>query len=200
MRQQDYLERLGEVLDSAETVFAEKGFHGASMRDVAKAADVSVAGLYYYLPGKQIALHLICERIFDDLEAGTLQLAAVDDPILRLETFVREHLRYIVDHHQAYRVLLHDLDVLQGSDRDKLHGRRRRYFSIAAKLIESVAETAGLASPRLAAATLFGMLNWAPMWYRPDLDGDVDELARNVLAIFLRGVAPSSLSLLETAS
>jgi TetR/AcrR family transcriptional regulator, cholesterol catabolism regulator len=199
MQQQDYLERLGDVLDSAETLFADKGFHGASMRDVARAAGVSVAGLYYYLPSKQIALYLICERIFDNLEAGTLQLEAIDDPMLRLDRFVREHLRYIVDNHQAYRVLLRDLEVLQGKDRYKLHARRRRYFSIASKLIESVAETAGPTSPRLAAAALFGVLNWAPMWYRPDLDGDVDELAGKVLAIFLHGIAPSS-RLLETAS
>ncbi|HVA33393.1 MAG TPA: hypothetical protein VNG31_04545, partial [Candidatus Baltobacteraceae bacterium] len=160
----------------------------------------SVAGLYYYLPSKQLALYLVCNRIFDRLEAGTTTLASIEDPVVRLETFVREHLRFMIGNPDAYRVLLHDMDVLELQHGRDLHARRRRYFAVAAQLIHALAQRSGLTPPRLATAALFGMLNWAPMWYRRDLDGDVDGLASKVLTIFLHGVAPATPVVAEVAS
>lgn len=200
MQQFDYDHRLDDALDSAEALFAKKGFHGASMRDIARASGVSVAGLYYYLGSKQTALYLVCNRIFDRLEAATAQLDTVDDSVRRLEIFVREHLRFMIGNRHAYRVLLRDMEALEGEYGRNIHARRRRYFAAAADLIRPLAEKAGLTSARLAAATLFGMLNWTPTWYRADLDGDVDALAANALAIFLRGIAPARSPMVEVAS
>jgi AcrR family transcriptional regulator len=198
MQQPDYDRRLDEALDNAEALFAKKGFHGASMRDIARAAGVSVAGLYYYLPSKQEALYLVCNRIFDRLEAGTRRLGVASDPIARLESFVREHVRFMIGNPDAYRVLLHDMEALQGSHGRDLHARRRNYFSSASRLVGSLGVKPDYISARFATAALFGILNWAPMWYRRDLDGNVDELGRKVLAIFLGGVA--SPAALEVAS
>lgn len=197
MLQLDYGRRFEDALDSAEAVFAEKGFHGASIRDIAHAAGLSVAGLYYYLPSKQDALFLVCNRTFDRFEEATNRLSSIDDPKRRLHAFVREHLRYIIGNRAAYGVLVRDMDALQDELREKLRIRRQRYFSLVSDLVSQLEPRTASGSWRIAAAVLFGILNWAPMWYRHELDGDLDELTDKILALFLRGASRPPLKLEE---
>ena len=192
---QPYDRRYGDVLDSAEALFAEKGFHATSMRDIAHAAGMSVAGLYYYLPSKEAALFLICTRTFDRLEAATNGLKAIVHSESRLRAFVHEHLRYMLSNEGAYRVLLHDMDALGGEYGERMRIRKRRYFSSASELVGRLEMDAEFISPRIAAGALFGMLNWTPAWYRRNLDGDIAAVADTMVAIFMGGVAASGSAL-----
>jgi len=190
---QTYDRRIQDVLDAAESLFALNGFHATSMRDIAAAAGISVAGLYYYLPSKQSALYLVCSRIFDRLDASAAEISTIPGPQERLLAFVREHLGYMLRNHAAYRVLLHDMDAVDEEFGDRLRDRKRRYFNIASDLISALSGSYAIVSPRLAAGALFGMLNWAPSWYRRGLDGDIDALAAKILTLFLGGIsAPPS--------
>ncbi len=186
---QSYDRRFEDILDSTEDLFAEKGFHATSMRDIAHAAEMSIAGLYYYLPSKQAALCLVCTRIFDRLDAAAHELHGIADPAERLRAFVRAHLAYMLRNDDAYRVLLHDMDALDGEYGDRMRLRKRRYFSLAADLVSRLDVHSAFVSPRIAAGALFGMLNWAPTWYRRGVDGAIDTVADTILAIFLGGIS-----------
>lgn len=186
---QTYDRRFEDVLDNAESLFAEKGFHATTMRDIAHAAGMSVAGLYYYLPSKETGLYLVCTRTFDRLDAATQALQSITGPRQQLHALVRAHLRYMLENDAAYRVLLRDMDALHGEYRDRLRMRKRRYFSFVSDLVGALPRSSDTVSPRVAAGALFGMLNWTPSWYRHDLDGDTDTIADNMLALFLHGIA-----------
>src|SRR5258708_27052653 len=56
--------RLGEVLDHATEVFCEKGYEGASMRDLSRASGMSLAGLYHYFGSTESLLYLIQKNTF----------------------------------------------------------------------------------------------------------------------------------------
>src|SRR6266576_7227702 len=56
--------RLGEVLSHATEVFCEKGYEGASMRDLSRASGMSLAGLYHYFGSKERLLYLIQKHTF----------------------------------------------------------------------------------------------------------------------------------------
>jgi AcrR family transcriptional regulator len=56
--------RLGEILNHATEVFCEKGYEGASMRDLSRASGVSLSGLYYYFESKERLLFLIQKHTF----------------------------------------------------------------------------------------------------------------------------------------
>ncbi len=183
--------RLQAALDAAESVFAEKSYGLATMRDIAAAANLSVAGLYYYLPSKQRALGMVCERAFQALSEGlerALSEAALPDSQLR--AFVRHHVGFITVSPAAYRVLLHDMEALEGEDRLAVHEIRRRYFARAADLVIAVQqERTSSISTRIATAALFGMMNWTPMWYRGENESDASHVALEMSTLFLRGVA-----------
>ena len=195
---QAYDQRFQEVLDCAESLFARQGFHATSMRDIARAACMSVAGLYYYLPSKQAALSFVCERIFDRLESGSAASAALGSPRDRLAAFVRGHLGYLLTNNLSYRVLLHDMQALEGESSQGARARRRRYFHSLVDLLAEL-EPRERHRSRMAAGALFGMLNWVPTWYRQDRDGDVEALAARLTELFLAGFYSDALLARATA-
>ena len=56
--------RLSEILDYATEVFADKGYEGASMRDLSRLSGISLAGLYYYFDSKEKLLYFIQQHTF----------------------------------------------------------------------------------------------------------------------------------------
>src|SRR5258705_7323776 len=65
-----YDERLDHFLFRAAKVFADQGYHSTTMRDLAAATDMSLAGIYYYVRGKEELLFRIQERCFLRVLAG----------------------------------------------------------------------------------------------------------------------------------
>src|SRR6266487_7094070 len=73
--------RLGEVLDHATEVFCEKGYEGASMRDLSRASGMSLAGLYHYFGSKERLLYLIQKHTFTTILSRLRDgLSEVNDP------------------------------------------------------------------------------------------------------------------------
>src|ERR1700747_1013731 len=85
--------RLSEILAHATDVFDEKGYEGASMRDLSRASGMSLAGLYYYFESKEKLLYLIQRHAFKTI-LGRLEplLEGVSDPEERIRIFIHNHL------------------------------------------------------------------------------------------------------------
>lgn len=182
--------RLNDAIDAAERVFAEYGYGLATMRDVADAARLSIAGLYYYLPSKERALFLICERAFVELTAvleSALRTQGTHEQ--RLQAFVRGHVDFLARKPHAYRVLLHDLQALKDDRRTRIFELRRAYFTRAADLVIAVQQERRSEIPtHVATAALFGMMNWLPMWHREGAEG-AGPIAGHMSRLFIHGVA-----------
>jgi len=184
-----YDSRLRVALDAAERVFAQKDYGMATMRDVAAAAGLSIAGLYYYLPSKQRALFLVCERTLDALMEGLDRaLTALPDPKDQLHALVDSHIGFITRRPAAYRALLL-VDALAGAGRGTILELRRRYFARVSDLVIAVQqERPSSISTRVATAALFGMMNWAPTWHHVGDATDTARIADEMTMLFLRGV------------
>jgi AcrR family transcriptional regulator len=184
------------ALDAAERVFAQRGFGRATMRDVADAARQSIAGLYYYLPSKQRALALVCDRAFRELLARLERACAnAGTPQEQLVAFVRGHVDFVVHNPNAFHVLLRDLDALEGQDRVAVFELRRQYFARAADLVIAVQQSVpSMIETRTATAALFGMMNWTPMWRHGIDDHDAAGIARQMTQLFLHGVTTTGFS------
>jgi len=188
-----YDSRMQSALDAAERVFAEKDYGMATMRDVAAATGRSIAGLYYYLPSKQRALFLVCERALGALAEG-LDRALSESPIARdqLRALVRAHVGFITSRPQAYRALLL-VDSLEGEDRATILELRRRYFARVADLVIAVQqERPSSISTRVATAALFGMMNWAPTWHHVGDVADSTRIADEMTTLFLCGMTANA--------
>jgi AcrR family transcriptional regulator len=187
-----YDQKLEFILRTSARVFAEKGFHSTSMRDIARETGVSLAGLYYYCASKDELLFLIQDNCFGRvLERLEARLKGVSDPVARLRLVVENHLSFFAANMAEMKVLSHEAESLAGEMYEKVSGRKRQYTRLVRRTLAEVQQrrAAGAKKIDLTVATyaLFGMMNWIYNWYDPRGHLSVSELVDNVTRLFLSG-------------
>ncbi len=185
-----YDSRLEHLLDTAADVFAEKGFHATTMRDLARATGMSLAGMYYYVEGKDELLFLIQKRCFAAVHEGAVQATreAKDAPD-RIERFVKHHVGFFAEHMSEMKVLSHEADSLNSGRQREVNALKRRYVDLLRRAIEETRNGKnGAWDPRVAAYALFGMMNWIYTWYRPTGSVSPSTLADQFSGLFLHGL------------
>ena len=97
--------RLAKILEHATAIFCEKGYEGASMRDLSRASGMSLAGLYYYFESKEKLLYLIQKDLFSTvMELLREKLKGVSDPEARGRLFVQNHVEFFLSKPKAMKV------------------------------------------------------------------------------------------------
>jgi AcrR family transcriptional regulator len=185
-----YDQKLLHVLKTAAAIFAEKGYHSTSIRDIARATGMSLSGLYYYFSSKEELLFLIQDYCFGTLVEDCKRLiAGVEDPVQRLRLLIENHLNYFVNNMNEMKVLSHEANSITGDFLKRVNARKRQYVDIVRGLLDEIARAHRVKGLDLRVATfsLFGMMNWTYNWYNPRKDVDVTELSRNISRLFLLG-------------
>jgi TetR/AcrR family transcriptional regulator, cholesterol catabolism regulator len=193
--------RFAEILDFATEVFAEKGYEGASMRDLSRLSGMSLAGLYYYFDSKEKLLYLIQKHTFTTIvERLRQRLGTSGDVEERIRIFVHNHVDYAVARQKAMKVLSHEDDALRDDHGAEVAALKKEYYKICVELVDDLAKAEKLprlgpkaarkggVSTRTAVMGLFGMMNWLYTWYKPSVDPGAEIVAREMSDIFLQGV------------
>jgi AcrR family transcriptional regulator len=187
-----YDERLDLFLSRAAKVFADQSYHSTTMRALAAATGMSLAGMYYYVRGKEELLYRIQERSFARVLAGaehTLAGLAGADPLERLQAFIRHHVGFFTAHMAEMKVLSHEATSLTGERQRKVNAIKRRYVDLLEGLLKDAAPDEPAVERSAAAYALFGMMNWIYNWYDPAGEIDPERLAGLIARIFLGGFA-----------
>jgi TetR/AcrR family transcriptional regulator, cholesterol catabolism regulator len=189
--QQRFGRRLARILAHATEVFYEKGYEGASMRDLSRASGMSLSGLYHYFESKEKLLYLIQKHTFSTIvERLRERLDSVSDPEQRIRLFILNHLEYFLANRKAMKVLSHEDDILKNGYGSEIAAIKREYYRICIGLLDDFKRERKLEfSSRLAVLSMFGMMNWIYTWYKPRVDADARQIAREMGDIFLCGIA-----------
>lgn len=184
--------RLAEILTHATNVFCEKGYEGASMRDLSRASGMSLAGLYYYFESKERLLFLIQKHAFSTIVQRLKgRLEGVTDPEERIRIFILNHLEYFLANPAAMKVLSHEADALNNGFAVEVAAIKREYYRVCVGLLDELKQGQSLQfSTRIAVLSLFGMMNWIYTWHNPRVDADAQQMAREMGDLFLSGVMP----------
>jgi AcrR family transcriptional regulator len=181
--------RYAGILEAARDVFGRRGFHQASIREIARAADLSLAGLYHYVRGKDELLFLVLDNALDTL------LVALDEarrtartPELKLLALIQTHLDFGFHHAAELKVINRDYDLLPEPRRSEIAAKRGEYLQRGLAILREL-DPNGRSGDELLSATnlLLGMLNGIAT--RPFLRSreDARTLAPKVGALFLYG-------------
>lgn len=190
-----YDARLEHLLRAAAQVFAERGFHATTMRDLARASGMSLAGMYYYVTSKDELLQLVQERCFEGVLTGArAALAGVTDPVERLRVFVRHHVTYFAHHMAEMKVVSHEADSLTGAAARALRARKQAYSAMLTDMVAAVDPEGDAAERAVTAYALFGMMNWIYTWYQPAGALAPEALADQLATLALRAL-PATVSL-----
>ena len=186
-----YDQKLEFILRTAARIFAEKSYHSTSMRDISRATNVSLAGLYHYCKSKEELLFLIQDNCFGRvLERLEQRLQAVADPVTKLGIFIENHLSFFAANMSEMKVLSHEAESLRGELYDHVSTRKDRYTKLARRILQEVQERQDSQQQvdlTVATYALFGMMNWIYNWYDPQGKLKVSDLAGNLLKLYLNG-------------
>ncbi|MFH1749218.1 MAG: TetR/AcrR family transcriptional regulator [Planctomycetota bacterium] len=187
-----YDERLNRILVAATDLIAQAGYEKASMRAVAKAAGVSLAGIYHYFDSKEKMLFLIQFRTFSSLVSSLREkLHGVTDPLEQLRVMIRTHVGHFAANMAALKVCSHELDSLAGAGYEETRHVRREYYDLTRAIVDRICQAHAPESSldrHIATMSLFGMLNWLYRWYNPREGRAPNGVANQLAAQFLRGV------------
>ncbi|TMR99865.1 TetR/AcrR family transcriptional regulator [Nonomuraea basaltis] len=180
---------LAAIMRSAREIFAERGYHGASIRDIAKGAGLSLSVLYYYHTGKQELLHALLEDALDDCCRGceTALATAGDDPAARLGAFVRATVEYRVRRQVDSLLALRELRNLEPERLERFVERRDALPKLLLEIIDDGVARGVFATPYPdeAQRAILAMCNAIAQWYQPSGDLSVTELAERYVHLSL---------------
>jgi TetR/AcrR family transcriptional regulator, cholesterol catabolism regulator len=189
-----YDQKLEFILRTAARIFAEKGYHSTSMRDISRETRVSLAGLYYYCKSKEELLFLIQDNCFGRVhERLEERLKEAAEPVEKLRIVIDNHLSFFAANMAEMKVLSHEADSLAGEMYDHVSGRKQQYTRLVRHILAEVqgeqqADGNHLKSDlTVATYALFGMMNWIYNWYDPLGPLSVRDLIDNITRLFLSG-------------
>ena len=187
-----YDQKLEFILRNAARIFAEKGYHSTTMRDISRETGVSLAGLYYYCRSKEELLFLIQDNCFGHvLERLEQRLSETSGGVEKLRLVIENHLSFFAANMSEMKVLSHEADSLAGEMHEHVSGKKQQYTRLVRQILsEAHAEqedSRAAVDLTVAAYALFGMMNWIYNWYDPKGKLSVNELVDNITRLFLNG-------------
>ncbi len=181
--------RRAELSRHAARLFAEKGYHGTSVGDLAQALGVQKGSLYAHIGGKQELLYEAMREgadAFHDGFDGIPEDLAVTE---RIRLALRAHLATVGDQLEVATIFVQEWRNLEGEHREEILGERRRYEDRIRALFREGRELGELRSDldeSVAALLFLSAANWAYTWLRPG--ADTDDLADRFYALLVDGM------------
>ncbi len=181
--------RRNELTRQAARLFAEKGYHGTSIGDLAEAMGVQKGSLYAHIASKQDLLYATMREGADAFHAG---LDAVPDGIKATEKIrlaLRSHLRVVAEQLDVATVFVREWRYLEGERREEILRERRRYEERFRALLREGRELGELRTDlddATAALLALSAANWAYTWLRPGRD--TDDLADRFWFLLVEGM------------
>ena len=179
------------IIEAAAIVFRRKGYHGATMAEIAAAVNLTAGSLYHHFPSKQDLLVAVLatglERITREVRAAVD--AADSSAAETLRRIAAIHIRSQIDNANiAAAVIFEGRALLDVPDvREQFVAQRDALEALYRQVIER-GIAAGEFRPvdvGIFVKALFGALNWVSVWYRPDGRLSGEEIAHEIADTFL---------------
>jgi AcrR family transcriptional regulator len=181
--------RRDELTRAAARLFAERGYHGTSLADLAAALGVQKASLYHHIASKEDLLWEVAREGAEAFHAGLDGVPARAAAVERIRLALRAHLAVVASQRDVATVFVQEWRYLDGERRERFVAERRRYEERVRELFRDGVERSELRTDLdvPAAARLFlSAANWAYTWLGPDRD--TDEVADRFFAVLLDGM------------
>ena len=184
------------ILESAITLFKQKGFRATSMNEIARACGVSKPALYYYVTNKSELLEMLYEEATRDFFARMDELSkAKANPADRLRQFVAAHALYNIENARFLTIFWRERHEIDEKTRKSLARRERAYEASARRIVEAGQSDGSFPSgnARVQTLAILGLLStvqrWAP--YAGEMPEDVAEA---VASLVMGGVCGASVT------
>jgi AcrR family transcriptional regulator len=185
--------RNAEILQAAARVFGRKGFHAARIQDIADEVGMQKGSLYHYISTKEDLLHGLVEgaleRMIDETRAI---LGTGHNARQKLAMAIEVQLRKTQEERDIWGILQReDLDLLNRNSPADIHKLIKDYEGLWARILKQGVDGGELdpeLDRRIVVQALLGMCRSVHVWFRPEGRLPIQEVARILAEIALRGV------------
>jgi AcrR family transcriptional regulator len=181
--------RRSELTRQAARLFAQKGYHGTSIGDLAEAMGVQKGSLYAHINSKQ---DLLYETMREGADAFHGALDSIPESLPATEKIrlaLRAHLRIVAEQLDVATVFVQEWRYLEGDRREEILAERRRYEQRIRDLFREGRELSELRADldeQTAALLFLSAANWAYTWLAAGRD--TDEVADRFYALLIYGL------------
>ena len=180
------------AIKAAATVFAAKGFHGSSTKDIAEQLGIKQGSLYYYFKSKEEALGEVCLFGIEDYVHRMEDIAANDQPFeAKLLAVITSHLTSYRERNEALIVHNHERLYLPEEKRTKLKELGSHYRELLEDIIAKAVTDKVLRDaldPHFAAQSIIGLCNALGEMIVRDPDLDIFQLVQKSTDLLLHGI------------
>lgn len=177
------------IRDAAVRLFAERGFAGTGIRDLAREAGITTASLYHYIGTKDdLLVHVMRTGLGSLLERAEHAAERTDDPVHRLAELVRVHATTHALHPLSCAVVDGELRALPPEARDEMVALRDRYEALWAETLEAGRDQGLVIAEdlHLTRLHLLDLCTGIMRWYRPDGERALDDIVERLVDVSLR--------------
>jgi AcrR family transcriptional regulator len=185
-------DKQSEILAAAVRIFREKGYHAASMQDLADAVGLQKASLYYYVSSKEDLLTLIYERFIGAFTRQLTELLAEPLPATeKLRRAIATQVVALSEQIELFTVYLNEIKFLNPRLRSRIHAEAEHQ----AELLQAILQQGVAAGEfreldvKMTVHAIIGMCNWTYRWYSPKGTLSANEIAGIFGDIVLHGIA-----------
>lgn len=184
--------RRNRVYKVATKTLYQKGYDRTSIRDIAKATDMTTAGLYYYFKSKEELLFQILKGHMDDMINGIEKIPADSlKPLELIKAYIAYQIgTYCTDKYRT-KLILNDDDCLTGDWYHLIKDKQRQYLEFWRTALDRYLQQENLDNKDVAidAHCLVGMCAWIYRWYDPKGEVDPETLAFKIFETFIFGIS-----------
>jgi AcrR family transcriptional regulator len=185
------MDKKGIITSIAIDLFAKKGFSVTSMRDIAKAAKVNVALIYYYFKNKEEILYHIIEHSSRDLLRILKEIQSQEcDPFDCLKKMIQRQILFSRNSWKQTKLITIEADNLYGQRKRACLKLQREIYDVYMEQLQRLKDSGCLVDVNLTVInfTIFGMINWFYRWYKKDETLSEEDIANEMLRIIERGI------------
>ena len=185
------LQKTEEIYQVIARLFAYRGYHSTSMREIARELGMNQSSLYHYFASKQDILFTLMNDAMDDVLAILEEISSTDLlPEDRLNRVLSFYTQYYAGDQERLILLINEMNSLNEEYRSILVGKQRRYVQLIKSILEELAAQDKIKQidPAIATFAFFGMVHYTIKWYHKDGPVALEQLADAFVEIFTKGI------------
>ncbi len=191
LNEEPIIDRKEDIIKKATALFFEHGYDNTTTRELAVAAELSNAGIYYHFKDKEeILFQIIDGSVSNLLESVKSAIQVEDEPEENLRRIIEKLLEVVVTTRMEIGLLIKESQRLSSEQLKLISKKRRETFEIVKHEVLRLKMKGKLKQLNVTniAFSLMAITNWPFYWYNPDGDLSIPELADEMSTLFLNGI------------
>jgi TetR/AcrR family transcriptional regulator, cholesterol catabolism regulator len=179
------------ILDCAARLFAEQGYEGTSLGDLAESASMAKATLFHYFHTKEAILFELYNHAVGAALDTVRSVEANADPEVELRAMLREHALVIMKNERLYQVFFSEEKGLEPEHLEIIRAQQVTYLNLVAERVRALQLKNRVASsvhPRVAAQVMLGIGSWTYRWFDSTGNLDMEDIADFTQDLSIRGL------------